>query len=299
MGIITHFIVDMKIDNIKSIADDTKAGIDKIHLLKRHDEIDAWLSPADHSTNLQRARAKRQQGSGQWFLKSPQFSTWKRDPSSFLWLNGIPGCGKTVLSSTIIEHLLGLQEDSADPSNSYLLLYFYFDFTETKKESLENAIQSLISQVYYERPLSQKHLDKLWSSCKGGRHQPSIQDLSSTFTEMLQDSGNVWVILDALDECKARDTDLRLLGWLENLHLNQENVRLLVTSRPESDIKTGIERFAKKDWVIDLKKTVIEEDIFNYIHQQVMHHNDFHRWRKHPEVQKQIEDVLREKSNGM
>ncbi|KAF3765426.1 Pfs, NACHT and ankyrin domain protein [Cryphonectria parasitica EP155] len=275
---------------------DTKAGFDSMHLQKRQEKLDAWLSAIDHSTNQQRARDTRQEGSGQWFLQGEHFSTWQTEPASFLWLHGIPGCGKTVLSSAIVDHL---QQTPSDGDSDILLLYFYFDFTDSRKESLDNAVRSLISQLYYKEPQSQKHLDLLWS--QKGREQPSTQELSSTFEKMLEDAGEVWVILDALDECKTRDGSPApgLLKWLENLHLRHKSLHLLVTSRPENDIKSAIESFAKKEWVLCLESHLVAKDIHNFIHERVTKHDDLKRWRKRPEVQQEIERVLQAKSDGM
>lgn len=272
-----------------------------MHLQHRKEKIDNWLNATDHYSNQQRACEGRQKGSGQWFLRSTSFSIWRTEPGSFLWLNGIPGCGKTVLSSTIIDHLQQLQQDASDPKKSHILLYFYFDFTDTRKQSLENAVRSLISQLYYERPQTQKHVDLLWSSCKDGRTQPSTQDLTSTFGKMIEDTGDIWIILDALDECSTRDKHPGpgLLIWLRDLYFRQKGLHLLVTSRPEEDVRSVISSFAKEAFIIRLQEDLIADDMFNFIHEQVANGEDFQRWHDHPEVQEEIESTLREKSNGM
>jgi len=68
-----------------------------------------------------------------WFLESEQYAKWKASPSSFLWLHGIPGCGKTILSSTVIEDIL--QHCTNDPGKA--AAYFYFDFKDPQKQSSE------------------------------------------------------------------------------------------------------------------------------------------------------------------
>ncbi|PZC88567.1 vegetative incompatibility protein HET-E-1, partial [Pyrenophora tritici-repentis] len=69
-------------------------------------KIRSWLSAPDPSTNYHKAHKQRQAETGVWLLEGEQFTTWKESAASRLWLYGIPGCGKTILSSTIIEHLL-------------------------------------------------------------------------------------------------------------------------------------------------------------------------------------------------
>lgn len=45
-----------------------------------------------------------------WFLKEPFYQSWKEEEkSSFLWLSGPQGCGKSVLASFLIEELGGAE----------------------------------------------------------------------------------------------------------------------------------------------------------------------------------------------
>src|SRR2546423_3629801 len=108
---------------------------------QRREKIERWLSPPDPSTNYNKALRQRQEGTGNWFLQSHAFAKWKTQRNSFLWLYGIPGCGKTILSSTIIEDLK--RTLSRQP-----LLYFYFDFNDTDKQTLDSMVRSLMSQLY-------------------------------------------------------------------------------------------------------------------------------------------------------
>src|SRR5205809_5295115 len=56
-----------------------------------------WYSVVDPSSNHVAARGKREPTTGTWLLESAEFVAWRNAPNSFLWLCGIPGCGKTVL----------------------------------------------------------------------------------------------------------------------------------------------------------------------------------------------------------
>ncbi|WQF89312.1 Putative NACHT nucleoside triphosphatase, P-loop containing nucleoside triphosphate hydrolase [Colletotrichum destructivum] len=257
-------------------------------------EVMKWLVPPDPSTNNNKALQQRHEGTGQWFLESDEYFKWKTTPKSSLWLHGIPGCGKTILSSTVIKDL------SNTKSYSQRLLYFYFDFTDTSKQSLEKAIRSLIAQLYRKSHDVQTHLDSLYSSCKSNSQQPSIDLLRSTFEGMAQQIGEVWIVLDALDECQAR-TGLRnegLLHWIESvLNSSQVNAHLLITSRPEHDIKSALERYV--DDQIILQSDLVAEDIRAYVHGTVRQHEGFKRWRTREEIQNEIESHLIEKANGM
>lgn len=263
----------------------------------RRDKVDQWLSPSDPSSNYNKALSARYQDSGRWFLQSDSYSTWKTEPSSFLWLHGIPGCGKTVLSSTIIEDL----KRSKTETNYQPILYFYFDFTDINKQSLDNAIRSLISQLYKEKENVRKRLDILYSSSDDGRQQPTIESLCALFQSMVQEAGEVWVVLDALDECQKRNDYPAggLLAWIESLRDSHMNIHLLITSRPEQDIEEAIAKIAWKEEIIPLQSDLIQDDIRRYIEERVRHSNGLSRWHKRLDIQRNIKDTLIEKANGM
>src|SRR5947209_7612016 len=162
--------------------------------------------------NYNKALQQRQEGSGLWFLQIDAFAKWKKTQNSFLWLYGIPGCGKTILSSTIIEDLeKTLRRQS--------LLYFYFDFSDTNKQTLESMVRSLTSQLYSKCGGASKEFDSLFSSCEYGRRQPSCESLCKAFLHMTELVKEVWIVLDALDECRTRkgQPTKGLLSWIRDL----------------------------------------------------------------------------------
>jgi len=269
-------------------------NIKDLGLEQRRAELHRWLSPPDPSTNYNKALQQRQEGTGLWFLRSDTFATWKSQQNSFLWLYGIPGCGKTILSSSVIKHIKDLPNQH--------LLYFYFDFSDHKKQTLEHVVCSLISQLYHTRKETQKPLDALFLSCDVGKSQPSCESLCKVLMQMIEQIKEVWIVLDALDECstrKGRSTD-GLLSWIRNLvKLEQRNIHLLVTSRPEQDIRSGLGDLVHKENTISIQSDLISGDIHAYVHTRIREGEGLRRWREQPEIQDEIKSALTQKANGM
>ena len=70
---------------------------------------------------------------------------------------------------------------------------------------------------------------------------------------MLLTINDVYIVIDALDEYKGRSTNRsNLLAWIQDCRKGVRNVHLLVTSRPEDDIKTSIEEWATAEDMISL-----------------------------------------------
>ncbi|KAF8847654.1 hypothetical protein BDZ45DRAFT_811419 [Acephala macrosclerotiorum] len=70
-------------------------------------DILRWLTPSKPEETHLRIRESRLPGTGQWLLENPEFMAWRdqEDVSNVLWCHGIPGAGKTVISSLVIDHL--------------------------------------------------------------------------------------------------------------------------------------------------------------------------------------------------
>jgi Cdc6-like AAA superfamily ATPase len=263
--------------------------IKEVAFTQKHEEIFRWLSPSDPSTNFNKALKQRQEGTGLWLLQNSQFKKWHSQRHSFLWLYGIPGCGKTILSSTIIKHLVDTHPDQ-------LLLYFYFDFTDTGKQTLDNVIRSLISQLYHKRKDTQKLLDSLFSSCDKGLCEPTCESLCKVFLHMINQVQEIYIVLDALDECRTRKGPLPegLLAWIRSLSdIEQRNVHLLVASRPEHDIEVVLRKLAQSDEdIVPIQSDLIEDDIRSYIHTRVRTGDGLKRWRSRTDVLDDIQRVL-------
>lgn len=274
------------------VVEETRGQVKKQSAEKHREVIDQWLSAADPSTNYYGALKQRHPSTGQWLLEDPRYTRWTKPPS-FLWLHGIPGCGKTVLSTTVIENL------KAD-AGRHRVLYFYFSFTDVQKQSAEHAIRALASQLYHAGlPDVRKPLDECFKAHKSGREQPNFEMLRGAFQEMVEQAGELWIVLDALDECNSKDQKRRdLLEWIQGLARNR-NVHLLVTSRPEGDIRTAIEEWAPTDNIIPLQSDLVQEDISSYIQWEVSNDKRLERWHKRQDVQQEIRDALMEKADGM
>ena len=117
---------------------------------------------------------------------------------------------------------------------------------------------------------------------------------------MIRQAGEVWIVLDALDECPSRDRRREaLLEWIHSLHTRPRNIHLLTTSRPERDIHSSITQWATADSIIPLQGKLVDEDISTYIQWEVRNRKGLQRWEGNQKVQHEIQSALTEKADGM
>jgi Cdc6-like AAA superfamily ATPase len=265
-------------------------AVQELQLSHHQREIKKWLSAPDPSTNYSNALEKRYEDTGLWFINGEAFERWKERPNSFLWLHGIPGCGKTVLSSTIIEHL----KSNIEPDQP--LLYFYFDFSDANKQTFENMLRSLVNQLYQEQPKTRHHLDQIWKSHKGSNQHLSKQSLKAILLAMLSDVNKVSIVLDALDESTTRR---EVTACLKSILELGSNCRILVTARREEDIETAFRHWTEPEDRISIRESDIDGDIRAYVSHTVRNSNELDRWQSRPGVQDEIESKLVERADGM
>jgi hypothetical protein len=260
---------------------------------ERLGKICSWLSAPDPSTNYHKAHKQRQAETGIWLLEGEQFTRWKKSAASRLWLYGIPGCGKTILSSTIIEHLLQHCHDDT----SMVTAYFYFDFNDTQKQDPELMLRSLLCQLLQSSVGILKGVDALFSSCENGRRNPSSHALLQVTKEAAQEFTHVYVVLDALDECTHR---LELMDMLEAVAEWQlDNLHLLMTSRKERDIERSLEEYIREGDTVCLQRDVVDKDIQRYVQQRLRVDKGLAKWNKDAAVRQEIEAALMHGARGM
>ena len=251
------------------------------------------MSPPDPSFNYHKALKLRLDDTGTWFTQSTKYTEWKTAPASFLWLCGKPGCGKTILSASIVDDLLLHCAD--DPGK--VTAYFYFDFNDTQKQMPLLMLKSLITQLLSQHFKMPAALEVLFSLCNNGSRQPHIDELLRTLQQLIPEFPQSFIILDALDESKDRDELMDIITTITNWKI--QNTHVIVTSRKEPDIETFLEDFVQSGHYVSLENKTVDEDIQKYVRKRLADDKELKRWSSDPEMQLQIEKTLMEKSNGM
>src|SRR6266702_6012814 len=82
-----------------------------IHQVKqRQDDQDRqkifdWLTSVDYGPQQSDYIRRRQAGTGQWLLDSKEFNEWLDQGKQTLFCPGIPGAGKTIITSIVVHYL--------------------------------------------------------------------------------------------------------------------------------------------------------------------------------------------------
>lgn len=265
-------------------------------LIVPEDEVERfqrWLNASDQSTSYQTALKAWDKDTGNWFLESDVFRDWQTTPTSTMWLHGIPGCGKTVLSAVIIDHLLQKCNDNGKKP----ALYFHFDFEDPRKKTAADLVGSMISQLLLISGCPNESLRKIYSTCLNGQHQPSLEELLHVLKDLLGHHSSTFIVIDALDESTERESLLELLGVIA--HWRLEQLHLMVTSRSDKVLWDGLSTLVGNQNVIGFAPNDVGKDIFRYIRGRLSSHPQLKKWTRDPVLWAEIEARLVNKAAGM
>ncbi|KAG0131109.1 hypothetical protein HOY82DRAFT_485560, partial [Tuber indicum] len=251
------WIHDVNLRNISfhsSIPDFGRHQTLLIPLGNKQKRIRDWISPADPQSNHLVARKLCQYGTGRWFTEGKEFRDWLGGGKSFLWLHGIPGAGKTILSSTVIEHI------SAKPGS--ILAYFYCDFKQVSKQSATSLIGSIIWQISNQELLMSQDVEDYFSE-KSQDGPPKLSGLLNLLRHLLRRIPKLAIVVDALDECgdSLQPAMLETLRELSGL----SNINLLVVSRDHLSIKLHFEGLPS----LGIQKEDVMKDLELYISHEI------------------------------
>jgi hypothetical protein len=201
-------------------------------------------------------------------------------------------------SSTIIEEIETMRK-----SGLASLAMFYHDFREDQKKDLRGLVSSVLVQLCRQSDSYSDILSKLYTEHENGSQDPSDDALVRCLNDVLEFPGQapVYFVIDALDECPntaamptPREKVLTLVEQLIESQLT--NLRICVTSRPETDIKVVLDPLAFRSISIHDESGQME-DIENYIRSVVNTDPKNRKWKQ--EDKQRVIDALIERAGGM
>jgi Cdc6-like AAA superfamily ATPase len=144
-----------------------------------------------------------------------------------LFCPGIPGAGKTILTSIIVDDLNKRFQNDA----SIGIAYLYCNFRRQGEQRAEDLLASLLKQLSQERPCLPDSVKALYDHHKDKRTRPSFQEILRVLQSVAAIYSRVFIIIDALDECQVSEgCRSRFLSEIFTLQQKCE-VNIFATSR--------------------------------------------------------------------
>ena len=261
----------------------------------KYRKVMEWLSPVDPRQSYERILKSRTPGSGAWLTDSKDFLTWRESATnSVFWLNGITGAGKTTLMTTAIENVVAV--DSKQCRTAYL----YCSFANSETLEVGNILGSILAQLCNDDDTVYHKSVSLYDDRLGDKMERPIpldvNVLVKLIAEQIQSIGNVYVFVDAINECgdvyeiaASFDTILKSLNTASRLHLflsciNERGIENSLRQMPHLIIKT-------------LSPRAIWNDVHLYVEANLEAHPRLRHYD--PQLKAEIRRTLTGRAEGM
>lgn len=125
----------------------------RIALDEQKTKVVKFLRVVDPRVNHEVSLKLRFPGTGQWFEEVQAYKDWKDGSKPGLWIYGIPGAGKTVLTSSIIR--LAISECNDNDA----VAYFYCNYKDAQLQKAVYILGAIAVQIALRNELAFKLLE--------------------------------------------------------------------------------------------------------------------------------------------
>ncbi|KAF5563258.1 ankyrin protein [Fusarium napiforme] len=227
----------------------------------RRDDIKIldWLTTIDYGLQQSEFQKVQQPGTGSWLLDTSEYRTWLETPGKTLFCQGIPGVGKTILTSGLIDHLSSkLAGDSASG-----ISYIFCNFQRQDQQTSDGLLACILKQLSAGLPSLPESLRSLYTIHAIQRTRPTSREIATTLGSVISEHARAFIIVDALDEYGsapgARESFLVQLARLQQ----EFDVNLFATSRYDTAISSEIRSSFINS--MNLEINAVRGDIGTYI----------------------------------
>ncbi|RSL41977.1 hypothetical protein CEP51_016530 [Fusarium floridanum] len=232
--------------------------VDRMRRSNAEQKVLDWLGQESWRYSQDDHFAKCEPGTGKCLLASPQFNEWFTGVKTTLLCQGLPGAGKTLMTSLVIDHLRRTAPEET------VVVYAYYDAGKREQQKVAHILASLLRQLVEASPSMPGSVQRLHLKNKG-RELSSVS--SREFTDALIDAARlfsrVYVVIDALDESDD------LSNLLPEIFKMQQAVKtnVFATSRPDKRIE------ARFNQSLSLEIRASDEDVSLYLDTRIAQHD--------------------------
>jgi WD40 repeat protein len=205
-------------------------------------------------------RHRRSEGSCNWILSHEKINSFLHDNTStscVMWVHGSPGVGKSVLTSSLVEHIKG--------SLNFLCQVIYCRPENPKKLSTNFFLRSLAYQLGCQSQFYGKKLAEL-AKCGEDWEKLGFGELwRKLFVDLLFLKFSSKPLIWCIDGYELADSPLELFELLRDLSSSRYPVRIIIFSHWTKPLFTAFDRIASNIKVDICEVKADEQDIARYV----------------------------------
>ncbi|KAF4995252.1 hypothetical protein FDECE_12859 [Fusarium decemcellulare] len=252
-------------------------------------EILNWLMDTDFALRQRDLLANRQPGTCQWLLDTEKYQIWTTTSNQTLFCYGIPGAGKTFLSSIVIHDLETKFND--DPTIG--IAYIYCDYNHQDRQDMKMLLASVLKQLCQRLPEIPDDMVSLYERHSNKQTKASTAEICEVLQSVSGIYSRIVLVIDALDEWHAMQSNRS--SMIQQVSDLQAKIRfsLFVTSRPMPDIQ----RMFVQHPSIEFEAS--QDDIASYTQAYQQKLPNFVNEIENPGMLKDMKEALSRATKGM
>ncbi|KAL4905604.1 hypothetical protein BDW74DRAFT_167782 [Aspergillus multicolor] len=231
------------------------------HRLQQYHAIKTDFNPRAYDDKLHWYHGRVCKGTGTWLLEDDAFKKWMDTASKtsrVLWIQGIPGAGKTFLAGTVINQA----------RTTGLTAFAFLTHNLSNSTSALTVVHSLIFQLAGQNEGLQ---DVICHSV----HEHTKSDIKlavALLKSLLNCVGSAYLIIDGVDEIDMVERRV-LLQNLIDLSQDCTAMRLLISSRREDDIVAVLENNAENVQANERNEESIQAFVHSHVREMFVSRN--------------------------
>jgi DNA replication protein DnaC len=275
--------------NIREHINEMHSGVDRLEREKdhaKHIKFTNWISTTDDPAQQCDLIQRKQEGTGQWFLNTPEVASWLNEPKGTLFCRGDPGTGKTMIAAIMINHLMNIAEKEA-----HGVAFVYCNYKVQAQQDVQSILAAILKQLMQPRPTVVTHISQLQKRFTENSTKPSVPELCEALQSIVAHLKHVYIVIDALDKCRNNNhTRDKLITQLLKLQ-GSRDVRIMATSRSIPEIQNQFPKAITVNIRADL------EDLERFVAGQIYR---LRRCIRHsPEMRDEVQNKISEAADGM
>ena len=247
-------------------------------------QCNLWLKATEVQNIHERHLRAKLDGTCDWIQTNEVFKRWRSPDDLMLCkrmvaISGIPGCGKSILASAIVDEL---------NKRSQSTLFFSFSSSDGSRKDGGNLVRTFLSQLLQSSAASNV-VDGIQRLRLAG--EPTTSELWASLEMLIASStGAIYWVIDTVDECD--DFRQTVYEHIARIVEKCPNLRTLMLGRPVA-VQVLIKTFELQ--TIEMKPSLLEHDIEAFIKSEIARSDVLSTTG----LQGQIVRELKAQANGM
>ncbi|KAB8291562.1 hypothetical protein EYC80_006363 [Monilinia laxa] len=231
---------------------------------QRQKRIIAQMATIDYGNKHRRMQKIRHQGTGKWLVDTHEYKSWRDcEKSCAMSFYGIPGSGKSVLISSLIDG------SSSIPKVNTAVAYYYFDYADKRTLSPSSLFGCVAQQLLRSlKQIPDNLMEALEAEYPDGAGCPGVDQTIALLVKIIDEFPTVAIFIDGLDELPEADRKLTFSSLRNLLTTVVSLTRLFVSSREDTSYLFPTSPIVKR-YKLHVQPNSIAPDIDSYIQHSI------------------------------